>query len=202
MSPASAISRAAPAVSPATTAFQPCLRMILRHWPSAWMWLWTLADGLQRGALRAPSGGKWMGMKCSATMWSPEVGSRWWISATRPASEFSIGIMARSAAPLLDRDEAILEGRARDGLGLRVDLASRRYGNWRRARPGTRPSWDFSSGVAARCPVGGGWLSAGTGAATNKARRSSPERRRPLAPTLAPAFPDHAMRLAAHAVQG
>ena len=35
-------SRAAPAVSPATTRLQPSLRMILRHWPSAWMWLWTL----------------------------------------------------------------------------------------------------------------------------------------------------------------
>ncbi len=32
-------------------------------------------------------------------MESSEVGSRWWMSATRPASEFSIGIMPRSASP-------------------------------------------------------------------------------------------------------
>ncbi len=32
-------------------------------------------------------------------MYSPEVGSRWWMSATRPASEFSIGIRARSTSP-------------------------------------------------------------------------------------------------------
>ena len=32
-------------------------------------------------------------------MWSVEVGIRWWMSATRPAIEFSIGIMARSARP-------------------------------------------------------------------------------------------------------
>ena len=28
-----------------------------------------------------------------------EVGRKWWMSATRPASELSIGIIARSASP-------------------------------------------------------------------------------------------------------
>jgi len=32
--------------------------------------------------------------KCSPTMCRPAFGSRWWMSATRPATEFSIGIMA------------------------------------------------------------------------------------------------------------
>ncbi|MNT28658.1 hypothetical protein D3C72_1643620 [compost metagenome] len=41
-SPCSDTSLADPAVSPAMTGFQPLERMILRHWPSAWMWLWTV----------------------------------------------------------------------------------------------------------------------------------------------------------------
>jgi len=35
--------------------------------------------------------------KCSATMCRSEVGRKWWMSATRPASELSIGIIASSA---------------------------------------------------------------------------------------------------------
>jgi hypothetical protein len=42
----------------------------------------------------------WMRRKCSPMMCSPEVGRKWWMSATRPAIELSIGIMARSASPL------------------------------------------------------------------------------------------------------
>ena len=42
---------------------------------------------------------KWIGRKNSLTMCSPDSGSRWWMSATRPAMEFSTGIMASSAAP-------------------------------------------------------------------------------------------------------
>ena len=41
----------------------------------------------------------WMRRKCSATMCSGECGRKWWMSATRPASELSIGIIARSASP-------------------------------------------------------------------------------------------------------
>ncbi len=40
-----------------------------------------------------------MGWKCSPTMWSAESGSRWWMSETRPAREFSSGIIARWARP-------------------------------------------------------------------------------------------------------
>ena len=43
---------------------------------------------------------KRIGMKCSAMMERGEVGSRWWMSATLPAIEFSTGIMASSASPL------------------------------------------------------------------------------------------------------
>ena len=32
-------------------------------------------------------------------MWMRAWGRSWWISATRPATEFSIGIMASSASP-------------------------------------------------------------------------------------------------------
>ena len=32
-------------------------------------------------------------------MCSPESGRKWWMSATRPAIELSIGIIARSASP-------------------------------------------------------------------------------------------------------
>ncbi len=32
-------------------------------------------------------------------MCRPEVGRKWWMSATRPAIELSIGIMASSASP-------------------------------------------------------------------------------------------------------
>ena len=42
ISPASATSRAAPAVSAATTGLTRSARMMLRHWPSAWMWLSTV----------------------------------------------------------------------------------------------------------------------------------------------------------------
>ena len=41
-----------------------------------------------------------MRRKCSAMMCSPDVGRKWWMSATRPAIELSIGIMASSASPL------------------------------------------------------------------------------------------------------
>ena len=87
------------------------------------MWLWTDLMSFSVAPCGAISW-KWIGRKCSPTMWRPEVGSRWWMSATRPASEFSIGIMARSASPLLDRGEAILEGRAGHRLGVGIDLAA------------------------------------------------------------------------------
>ena len=33
-------------------------------------------------------------------MCRPDVGRKWWMSATRPAIELSMGIIARSASPL------------------------------------------------------------------------------------------------------
>ena len=42
----------------------------------------------------------WMRRNLSPMMCSPELGRKWWMSATRPAMELSIGIMASSASPL------------------------------------------------------------------------------------------------------
>ena len=97
-SPAAATSRAEPAVSPATTALRPRRRISLRHWPSAWMWLCTV----RRSSTRAPGtpiSWKCTGRKNSPTMWSSDRGSSAWMSATRPAMELSMGIMARAARP-------------------------------------------------------------------------------------------------------
>ena len=72
--------------------------MIRRHWPSACTWLCTV---LMVSSV-APSTAirwNWMRRKCSAMMCRLEAGRKWWMSATRPAMELSIGIIARSASP-------------------------------------------------------------------------------------------------------
>ena len=53
-----------------------------------------------------PSRSKWMRRKYSPTICRSEWGSSIWISATRPAIEFSIGIMARSAVPMVTSSKA------------------------------------------------------------------------------------------------
>ena len=50
-------SRAEPAVSAATIGLMPSLRMMLRHWPSAWTWLSTVLMSASVRALHAPSTG-------------------------------------------------------------------------------------------------------------------------------------------------
>ncbi len=97
-SPDSATSRAAPAVSPEMTGRRPCSRMTLRHWPSAWTWLWTVRTVSREAPGSAISANR-IRRKCSPTMCSDEVGRKWWMSATRPAIELSIGIIASSASP-------------------------------------------------------------------------------------------------------
>ena len=47
------------------------------------------------------------------------------MSATRPATEFSIGIMPSVGVAAADRGEGVLEGRARHRLVVRIDLARR-----------------------------------------------------------------------------
>ena len=42
--------RAEPAVSASGTGFRPSLRSVLRHWPSAWVWLQHPLDGRERRA--------------------------------------------------------------------------------------------------------------------------------------------------------
>ena len=95
---ASATWRAEPAVSAAMTALRPSLRMVRRHWPSAWTWLSTV---LMVASVAPGTAISWWrtGRKCSPMMCRPEVGIRWWMSATRPATEFSIGIMPSAAEP-------------------------------------------------------------------------------------------------------
>ncbi len=98
MSFASAISRAEPAVSAPITGFNFSSRMTLRHWPSAMTWLCTVLIVPRL----APFGAiNWLriGRNHSPMMCSFAVGIRWWMSATRPATEFSIGIMPRSTSP-------------------------------------------------------------------------------------------------------
>ncbi len=85
--------RAEPAVSASGTGRRPSLRSVLRHWPSAWV-----CDSARLTVSSEAPGSaiSWWRTrrKCSPTIDSPASGSRWWMSATRPATEFSIGIMA------------------------------------------------------------------------------------------------------------
>src|ERR1700744_6499617 len=52
----------------------------------------------------------------------PEAGSKWWMSATRPATEFSIGIMPRSASPEEIADSA--SSKVAQGIGSASGYAS------------------------------------------------------------------------------
>ena len=133
----SATSRAEPAVSVATCAVRASRSMILRHWLSAWMWLRTSVRP-EIEAPGSPSSAKWIARKCSPRMCNPEVGSRWWMSATRPAVEFSIGIIASSASPSADRGEGLLERRARHRAVCADMPARRRCGSWPPAPPDRR----------------------------------------------------------------
>ena len=98
LSPMSAISRAAPAVSAWTSGWKRCFFRKLRHWASAWTWLLTVRMVLSEAPGRATRqcSTRW---KCSATIFSRVCGSRLCRSATRPAIEFSTGMMASSARP-------------------------------------------------------------------------------------------------------
>jgi hypothetical protein len=83
----------------------------LRHWPSAMTWLARSSAWRASPPSRAISW-KRIGRKNSPMMKRPESGSRWCTSATRPATEFSIGIMASAASPFGHGGEGVLEGRA------------------------------------------------------------------------------------------
>ena len=98
LSPISAISRAAPAVSAWTSGDIRCFFRKLRHCDSAWTWLFTvLIDfSVAPGNATRQCSTRW---KCSATILSLVWGSRLCRSATRPAIEFSTGIIASSALP-------------------------------------------------------------------------------------------------------
>ena len=98
LSPISAISRAAPAVSAWTSGAKRCFFRKLRHCDSAWTWLFTVLMDFSEAPGRATRqcSTRW---KCSATILSLVCGSRLCRSATRPAIEFSTGMMASSALP-------------------------------------------------------------------------------------------------------
>ena len=72
--------------------------MMRRHWPSACTWLCTVRIDSR---LAPGTAIRWnrIRRKCSAMMCSPLPGRKWWMSATRPAMELSIGIIASSASP-------------------------------------------------------------------------------------------------------
>ena len=126
-----------PAVSPETTGVSPSSRITPRHWPRACTWLCTVRNpsSVAPGtAIRE----NWMRRNRSPTMCRSQVGRKWWMSATRPAIELSIGIIARSAVAALDGREDVLERRAGDGLPVGVVPAGTPGGSWRPARPGRR----------------------------------------------------------------
>ena len=138
LSPTSEISRAEPAVSAATIGLMPSCRITLRHCPSACTWLSTV---LMSSRVAPFTASNWWrtGMKCSAMMCSPDSGIRWWMSATRPATEFSIGIMPRSASP--DAIAANASSNVAQGMAsrLRIDFADREV----RIRPRLALECDF-----------------------------------------------------------
>jgi hypothetical protein len=82
-------------VSAPTSGTMPRRRIVCRHWPSACTWLCTVFSPASV-APRTPISWWRIGRKCSPMMWTSASGRRWWMSATRPATEFSIGIIARS----------------------------------------------------------------------------------------------------------
>ena len=78
----------------------------------------------RRAPLRAWQGRQMRTLtKDSATMCSPEEGSRWWMSATRPKVEFSTGSMARTALP--ERTASMASSKLRHGSGVQPGWASR-----------------------------------------------------------------------------
>ncbi len=89
---------AAPAVSPAASVATFSRFSSLRHWPSAMAMEVTTLTSSSRVPGLAISW-KRIGLNRSPMILSPEEGSRWCTSATRPAMEFSTGIMPRSQAP-------------------------------------------------------------------------------------------------------
>ena len=105
--------------------------MILRHWPSAWTWLWTL----RKPSSVAPGTAEQLKMDRQEGL-ADDVqaggGQQAWMSATRPAIEFSIGIMPRSADAVLQRGEGVLERRAgqRRAVGIIVEAGDVRIGAW------------------------------------------------------------------------
>jgi hypothetical protein len=105
-------------VSPTPSVFTFNRLMVLRHWASA--------IGIEATTLTSSSftpglaiSWKWIGLNRSPMMRRPDEGRRWCTSATRPAMEFSTGIMPSWQSPTLDRLERLLEGRMRHGLHVR-----------------------------------------------------------------------------------
>lgn len=103
---------AAPAVSPAASVSTPRRFKLLRHWLSA---IGIELTTLMSSSLTPLLAISWkrIGLKRSPMIFRPEAGKRWWTSATRPAIEFSIGIMPSWATPDLMASKAsskVLQG--------------------------------------------------------------------------------------------
>ena len=174
LSPASAISRAEPAVSAATIGLMPSLRMILRHWPSAWTWLSTVLMSVERRAL-----GRQQLVAHRQEMLGDDVQAGIRHQVVDVGDAAGDRILDRDHAEIgladADRREGVLEGRAGHGLVVRIDLARWRGANWPPARPGTRSSWLCSwSFRSRRVPVRIlGCASQRRRAETMRARRAS-----------------------------
>ena len=78
-------------------------------------------------------------------MCSPDAGSRWWMSATRPAMRVLDRDHGEVGLARLDRGEGVLEGRAGQRLHRPDRRRGRRCADWRRARPGRRSCWSCSA---------------------------------------------------------
>ena len=78
---------------------RPSSRITLRHWPSACTWLCTVRMLSSGGARAPPSARTGCAGSARRRCAGSESGRKWWMSATRPAIELSIGIIARSASP-------------------------------------------------------------------------------------------------------
>ncbi len=96
---------AAPAVSPADSVARPSRRRVRRHWPRAMGMEATVRMSSSR-APRLAISWKRIGLNRSPMIFSPELGSRWCTSPTRPAMEFSTGIMPRAHSPLFTASKA------------------------------------------------------------------------------------------------
>ena len=174
-SPASAISRAAPAVSPEMTVVRPYCLMILRHWPSACTWLCTVlivsrldarhAEQAELDAQEVLGDDVQPGRRQEVVDVGDAAGDR---VVDRDHRELGVAVG--------DRREDVLERGARHGLPRRGSARSPRCGSSRRALPGRR-SGCLVAHVSSRRPESTTWCAVGCACTTNASGRATAGRR-------------------------